>query len=36
MMDKVLSKNQLYSYLLPTCKVGNAIMDFRKRHTIKQ
>ena len=36
MIDKILSKIQLYSYLLPTCKVGNAIMDFRKRHTIKQ
>lgn len=35
MLDKILSKIQLYSYLLPTCKIGNAIMDFRKRYTIK-
>lgn len=26
---KVLSKIQLYSYLLPTTKIGNKIMDWR-------
>ncbi|MDF2885568.1 MAG: hypothetical protein K0R54_6143 [Clostridiaceae bacterium] len=35
MLDKLLCKIQLYSYLLPTCRIGNAIMDFRKQHTIK-
>lgn len=34
-MDKILSKIQLYSYLLPTVKVGNAIMNFRKKYTLK-
>lgn len=31
-IDDILSKIQLYSYLLPTCKIGNAIMDFRCRY----
>lgn len=35
-IDRLLNKIQLYSYLLPTVKVGNAIMDFREKHTIKQ
>ena len=35
MIDNILSKIQLYSYLLPTCKIGNAIMDFRKKYTLK-
>ena len=35
MIDKILSKIQLYSYLLLTCKIGNAIMDFRKKFTMK-
>lgn len=35
-LDRLLNKMQLYSYLLPTVKIGNAIMDFRENHTIKQ
>lgn len=34
-MDYVLQKIQLYSYKLPTVKIGNYIMDFRKKHTMK-
>ena len=34
-IDYALQMIQLYSYLLPTVKVGNAIMDFRAKHTIK-
>lgn len=34
MIDKILQAIQLYSYLLPTVKIGNAIMDFRMKHTI--
>lgn len=33
-IDNLLNTIQLYSYLLPTCKIGNAIMDFRERFTI--
>lgn len=33
--DKILSKIQLYSYLLPTYKIGNWIMDFRKKYTLR-
>lgn len=33
-IDKLLSTIQLYSYLLPTCKIGNRIMDFREKHTL--
>lgn len=29
-IDYILQMIQLYSYLLPTVKIGNAIMDFRK------
>lgn len=35
-MDKLLSKVQLYSYLLPTTKIGNLIMKFRLKYTIKK
>ncbi len=34
-IDYVLQMIQLYSYLLPTVKIGNAIMDFRQKYTIK-
>ena len=33
-LDAVLNRIQLYSYLLPTVKIGNAIMDFRKKYTL--
>ena len=33
-LDAVLSRIQLYSYLLPTVKIGNAIMDFREKYTL--
>ena len=33
-LDAVLNQIQLYSYLLPTVKIGNAIMDFRKKYTL--
>ena len=33
-LDDVLSRIQLYSYLLPTVKIGNAIMDFREKYTL--
>lgn len=33
-IDRILQIIQLYSYLLPTIRVGNAIMDFREKHTI--
>lgn len=35
-LDAVLNQIQLYSYLLPTVKVGNAIMDFREKHTLQR
>lgn len=34
-IDYVLQMVQLYSYLLPTRTVGNAIMAFRERHTLR-
>lgn len=34
-IDYILQIIQLYSYLLPTVKIGNAIMDFRQKYTIK-
>ena len=34
-VDYILQIIQLYSYLLPTEKIGNAIMDFREQYTIK-
>lgn len=33
-IDYILQIVQLYSYLLPTVKIGNAIMDFREKHTM--
>jgi len=33
-IDYLLQIIQLYSYLLPTVKIGNAIMDFRERYTL--
>lgn len=33
-IDNILNTIQLYSYKLPTCKIGNAIMDFRERFTL--
>lgn len=33
-LDAVLNQIQLYSYLLPTVKIGNAIMDFREKYTL--
>lgn len=35
-IDYILQVIQLYSYKLPTVKIGNAIMDFRLKHTIKE
>jgi len=35
-IDNILNKIQLYSYLLPTCKIGNWIMDFRLKNIIKK
>lgn len=33
-LDAVLNQIQLYSYLLPTVKIGNVIMDFREKYTL--
>lgn len=33
-LDAVLSRIQLYSYLLPTVKIGNAIMDYREKYIL--
>lgn len=33
-LDAVLNQIQLYLYLLPTVKIGNAIMDFREKYTL--
>ena len=33
-LDAVLNRIQLYSYLLPTVTIGNAIMDFREKYTL--
>ena len=35
-MDYILQTIQLYSYLLPTTKIGNWIMDFGKKYTLKK
>ena len=35
-IDCILNKIQLYSYLLPTVKIGNAIMDFREKYTLER
>lgn len=35
-LDDVLSRIQLYSYLLPTVRIGNAIMDFREKYTLSR
>lgn len=35
MIDNILSTIQLYSYLLPTVKIGNGIMDVRKKYTLR-
>ena len=34
-VDYVLQVIQLYSYKLPTVKIGNWIMDFREKYTLK-
>lgn len=34
-IDNLLSKIQLYSYILPTAKIGNTIMNFRKKYFLK-
>lgn len=33
-IDYILQMIQLYSYLLPTTKIGNMVMDFRERYTL--
>ncbi len=33
-IDYALQLIQLYSYLLPTVKIGNWIMDFREKFTL--
>lgn len=33
-IDYILQIIQLYSYKLPICKIGNAIMDFRLKYTL--
>ena len=33
-LDAMLNQIQLYSYLLPTVKIGNTIMDFREKYTL--
>lgn len=35
-IDRLLATIQMYSYLLPTCKVGNAIQDFRLKYTMNR
>ena len=35
-LDYMLQMIQLYSYKLPTCKIGNSIMDFREKYTFKK
>lgn len=35
-LDGVLNQIQLYSYLLPTARIGNAIMDFREKYTLSR
>jgi len=33
-IDRLLATVQLYSYLLPTCKIGNTIQTFRLKYTM--
>lgn len=33
-IDYILQMIQLYSYKLPTVKIGNKIMDFRCKYTL--
>lgn len=33
-IDYLLQMIQLYSYKLPTVKIGNWIMDFREKYTL--
>lgn len=35
-IDNILNTVQLYSYLLPTVKIGNWIMDFREKYVISK
>lgn len=35
-IDKMFNKMQLYSYLLPTIKIGNWIQDFRSKYIISK
>jgi len=35
-IDYILQMIQLYSYKLPTVKIGNKIMDFRYKHTLER
>ena len=35
-LDYILQMIQLYSYKLPTVKVGNIIMDFRMKYTLSE
>lgn len=35
-IDYMLQIIQLYSYKLNTCKIGNAIMDFRLKYTLNR
>ena len=34
-IDYVLQMIQLYTYLLPTVKIGNAVMNFRLKYTLE-
>lgn len=34
-IDNILSTIQLYSYLLPTVKIGNWIMRIREKYTLR-
>ena len=35
-LDYVLQMVQLYSYRLPTVKIGNTIMNFRRKYTLRR
>ncbi len=35
-LDYILQIIQLYSYKLPTVKIGNKIMDFRMKYTLEK
>ena len=35
-IDYILQIIQLYSYKLPTFKIGNKIMDFRMKYTLEK